>query len=373
MQKQNLKKDKNIKKQKIRAQKVKAKEIEKNRENQENRKKEIEKAKRKLEKRRQDYEKNQAKKRKEILKAKRKQEKRREEFERNQEKNRKQILKAQEKKRKQEIKKIQKYQKQRREKELKQNIGNKDIKKIQRRNKIIHRFLALCFFIVAMVLFLLSPVFNIKNVEVFGNNKVSSDTIVSLLQIDNNTNLFKLSYKEIGNRVKQNSYIKSVKVNRILPSGLKITVTEREPSFQLEFGSSFALIDDEGYILEIVKEPMQGIIKIRGYQTSEEMIIAGNRLCDADLERLDDTYKIISVAKNYDLSNLITTVIFEDNNEYSIYIETEKKTVHLGKNEALETKLLYTKEILSRTTGEEGEIFVNMNLNEKNPYFRLKT
>ena len=63
----------------------------------------------------------------------------------------------------------------------------------------------------------------------------------------------------------------------------------------------------------------------------------------------------------------------DDNDEYSLYIETEKKTVHLGKNVDFETKLLYTKEILSRTSGEEGEIFVNMNLNEKNPYFRLKT
>ena len=35
--------------------------------------------------------------------------------------------------------------------------------------------------------------------------------------------------------------------------------------------------------------------------------------------------------------------------------------------------MLYVKAIVEKEKGNDGEIFVNMNLNEKNPYFRLKT
>ncbi len=272
-----------------------------------------------------------------------------------------------------EIKNRQKQEEKRRQLEAKKAVSMQDIKKIRRIKLIIKNFVAAIFIIFLIALFLLSPVFNIKNIEVTENSKISTDTIISLLQVNDETNIFKLSYKNISEMIKKNAYIKSVKVNKILPSTLKITVSEREPSFQLEFGSSYVLVDDEGYILEILKNAQENMIKITGYETSEELIIPGNRLCQNDLKKLDVASKIINIAKNYELANIITKIIFEDNDEYSLYIESEGKTVHLGKNVDFEIKMLYTKEILSRTEGEEGDIFVNMDLNEKNPYFRLKT
>lgn len=323
-----------------------------------------------------DFDKNEKLKKQKIKSNRKKQEKIKKQKIKEIKKKQKEIEKQQKienKKRKKEIKKIEKYQQKRREQEIKNNVGTKKSKKSRRKMKAFKNFLILILIIFGIILFLISPVFNIRKIEVIGNSKVSSDTIKSLLQINNSTNIFSLSYTTIGQRIKQNSYIKSVKVNRVLPDTIKLTVTEREPSYQLEFGSSFVLIDDDGYILEILKEQKEGLVKIRGYATSEEMIIPGNRLCQSDLNRLEDVSEIIRIANNYQLANIITTVILDDNDEYSLYIETEKKTVHLGKNVDFETKLLYTKEILLRTSGEEGEIFVNMNLNEKNPYFRLKT
>lgn len=285
----------------------------------------------------------------------------------------KEIEKRQEQERIKEIKKRQEQEKKRKKIKTKRTLGPQEIKKIRKKRLIIKNILAFIFIVFLIVLFLLSPVFNIKNIEVTGNNKISSDTIKSLLQIDENTNIFRLSYKNISEMIKKNAYIKSVKVNKILPSTLRITVTEREPSFQLEFGSSYVLIDDEGYILEILKNARENMAKITGYETSEELIIPGNRLCQNDLKKLDVALKIINIAKNYELSDIITTIIFDENDEYSLYIESERKNVHLGKNVDFEIKMLYTKEILSRTKGEEGDIFVDMDLNEKNPYFRLKT
>ena len=38
----------------------------------------------------------------------------------------------------------------------------------------------------------------------------------------------------------------------------------------------------------------------------------------------------------------------------------------------IDTKMLYIKAILDKESGNEGEIFVNMDLNNKNPYFKQK-
>ena len=137
----------------------------------------------------------------------------------------------------------------------------------------------------------------------------------------------------------------------------------------LEFGSSYAYIDRQGYILEISTEAIEGKIKILGYVTSVENIVAGNRLCLEDLEKLNILSQIISAAKTAEISEIITSINIKDNNDFTMYIESAKKTVHIGDKSNLDTKLLYIKAILEREQGKEGEIFVNVDLNKKNPYF----
>ena len=80
----------------------------------------------------------------------------------------------------------------------------------------------------------------------------------------------------------------------------------------------------------------------------------------------------MSEAKNNGQDKLITTINIEDENNYSLYLESEQKTVYLGDNTMLDTKMPYVKVILEKEKEHAGEIFVNMDLNEKNPFFREK-
>lgn len=372
----------NLKKQKARQQQRRAKLKEQQKNEQKREEEELKKRNRMEQKRKEEIKKHlrneQKRKEAELKRQQKDEQERKNELKKQQkieQKQRKKRIKNQEKERNEKIKED--IIRRKKIEQLKQMRNNDEaykqkMKLIRRRKLIIRNILIGIFFIFIIVLFLLSPVFNIKEVTVTGNSKVSSDTIISLLHLGDDTNQFKLSYSTIGQRIKSNPYIKTVKVKRSLPSKLEITVTEREPAFQLEFGSSYVLIDDEGYILEILKTPRENTVKIRNYQTSEELIVPGNRLCESDLQKLDCASKIIGIAKNYEIADIVTTIIFDDDNQYSLYLESEQKTVHLGNDVDFEVKLLYTKEILQRTKGEEGEIFVDMNLNEKNPYFRPK-
>ena len=140
----------------------------------------------------------------------------------------------------------------------------------------------------------------------------------------------------------------------------------------LEHGSSYAYMNNQGYILEISATPKDGLPKISGYTTKEEDIIPGNRIQEEDLNKLNVVLRIMAEARKNEIDNLITTINVEDENNYYLYLDSEQKTVYLGDSTMLDTKMTYVKVILEKEKDHAGEIFVNMNLNEKNPFFREK-
>lgn len=275
-----------------------------------------------------------------------------------------------------ELYQIQKRQEELRKKRAKKNkkarLTEKQIKRKKRIKLILKIFILITVLLGIAIYLILSPIFNIKNITVEGNAQISSEQIISLSKIQKDMNLFKVSNKDTINYIKENPYIKKVEIKRILPGTIKINIEERVVSFMLVYGSSYAYIDTQGYILEISANIKEGIPKITGYTTSEEEINPGSRLNDDDLDKLNDVLKIMSEAKKNEINALITTINVEDKNNYSLYLESEQKTVYLGDSSMLDTKMPYVKIILDKEKDHAGEIFVNMDLNEKNPFFREK-
>ena len=275
-----------------------------------------------------------------------------------------------------ELQEIQKEQEKIRNERIKRNRRAKLSEKQIRRNKIIKRTLqtiVLTIVIIGLLVFLLlSPIFNIKNIIVEKNEKISTEQIISLSKIEKDINMFKVSVVDTINAINENPYVKKVEIKRKLPDTIKLIVTERKPTFVLEHGSSYAYIDNQGYILEISANNEGEMTKIKGYETKEENILPGNRLEENDLKKLNTAIKIISAAANNEIDKIITTINIENENDYSLYLESKGKTVYLGDCTSLDTRMLYVKVILEKEKDHEGEIFVNMDLNEKKPYFREK-
>ncbi len=57
--------------------------------------------------------------------------------------------------------------------------------------------------------------------------------------------------------------IKDVSINRILPSGIKISFLKRKPILQFEINGRWCIIDDEGIILERGYEVEKGLLRVR--------------------------------------------------------------------------------------------------------------
>lgn len=279
----------------------------------------------------------------------------------------KKLLKEQKEKQK-ELKRIEKLEAKRRKQEKIKNLSPKELRKRKARKIAIKYSFVFVLFIFAVILFLLSPVFYIKNIEVEGNSKISSEQIKALLQINSTTNIFEESNNKVNAKLKENKYIEKADVRRILPSTLKVNVVEREVEYLLEYANSYAYTDKNGNILEVSANPVEGKVKIIGYSTKS--LNEQEKLDESDIEKLNNVNSILQSAEQFEIRNKITSINIADQYDYQIYIESEKKIVHLGDTKNLDTKMIYIKAILEKEKGNDGEIFVNMDLNKKQPYFR---
>ena len=263
--------------------------------------------------------------------------------------------------------KLKQEEEKRREFSKKQRKRNRLVKRIKR---VVKAIILLGLIIGAIVFATCSPIFNITDIEVLNNSMVPSDTIISLSGIQKNENIFRFISTKVSNNIKQNAYIEEVHIKRVLPNKVQIEVTEREPKFSIPVLGEFAYMSTQGYILQIAQNELDLPI-IYGLQTAEENIIAGNRIAETDLTSLETILRIMNAMNDSGLSEKVTSIDISTKNDYSIYMQEEKKTIHLGDGSNLSNKMLYVLAILEEEKDIAGEIFANGDLNNGfRVYFR---
>ncbi len=263
--------------------------------------------------------------------------------------------------------KIKQEEKKKKEFTKQQRKRNRMVKRIK---NIVKCILLLGIIIGAIVFATCSPIFNITDIEVLNNSMVPSDTIISLSGINTNENIFRFIATKASNSIKQNAYIEDVKIKRVLPNKVQIEVTEREPKYSIPVLGEFAYMSTQGYILQITQNELNLPI-IYGLQTAEENITVGNRIVEADLVSLETILKIMNAMKDSGISEKVTSIDISDKNDYSIYMQEEQKTIHLGDGSNLSNKMLYVMAILDKEKDVAGEIFANGDLNSDfRVYFR---
>ena len=220
-----------------------------------------------------------------------------------------------------------------------------------------------------IILALFSPLFNIKEIKVEGNEKVSQNEIISLSKIELQENMFKINKQKVKEQVKENAYINTIKVIRNIPSTIILQVEERKEAYLIEYAESYIYIDKQGYILEVGAEKKELPI-LQGLSTDSNNYIEGKRLEKEDLEKLEIAYKITEIAQNNGIDDLVTRIDLENIKNVKIIFETKGKTAYIGDSSNLLDKIRIIKKIIEEEEGNNGEIFVNMDLNTENPIFR---
>ncbi len=217
---------------------------------------------------------------------------------------------------------------------------------------------------------MVSPIFNIKKIDVVGNSKVETEKIIGLSGVETGNNIFRISKLQVSNKIKKNGFVEDVKITRKLPDTIEISVIERVPGFQIKFGNGYVVINNQGYIIEIVEESREDIPFLEGMTTPEDKYIENNRLDEDDLYKLNTVLKIVTTAASNGIDSLITSIDMSDVNNVKLYFEDDEKTAYIGDCSNIETRILWVKQIMEKEEDNAGEIMVNMNLNTDDPYFR---
>lgn len=230
-----------------------------------------------------------------------------------------------------------------------------NFKKKKRRLKIVKWTSLLVLIIAAITLFLLSPVFNIKEIIVNNNNKISNEEIINLSGIQTNTNMFKFLKIKVKEQIKENPYIDDVSIHRHINGTIEINVIERVTTYNIPKEESFAYINNQGYILEINSEKMELPI-IEGLIT--ENIEPGNRLELTDLKKLNVIIQIMKSAKENNIADKISSINVESDENFLIKMDGEMKTIHFGNSTRINDKIIKIVPVLEDNTGVSGQIFV---------------
>ena len=259
---------------------------------------------------------------------------------------------------------------------IKKNINKESINKkntIKKRKKRLRTYIVkwtgiLIFLLILIMILLKSSLFNIKEINIINNNKVTSEEIIKLSTLEIGNNMFKYNRQAIKNSIKTNAYIEDVKMKRSLNGCITIDILERIPTYMLKFANAYVYVNNQGYMLEMTETPLE-LPTITGFETPVEEIKEGNRLIVADLEKLEDIIKIMNTATETDFAKLITNIDIADKNNYVITIASENKVVQFGGATNISVKILKIKEILEKEKEVEGEIYFQ---NSEKTIFREK-
>ena len=128
--------------------------------------------------------------------------------------------------------------------------------------KMLHRFLRVgvtifsavlivtgSFFIVQLLM--ASDLFKIDRVAVEGQQRLNSQQVVDLSDIQIGTNTFSLDLGLIGRKIEENSWVKQARVQRIFPRQVVIHILERRPVAIVNLGYLYYL-DEEGEIFKVL-------------------------------------------------------------------------------------------------------------------------
>jgi cell division protein FtsQ len=95
-----------------------------------------------------------------------------------------------------------------------------------------------------------SPALELRTVEVGGNRNVAASDVVLASGLSSRDHLLRMSAERVASRVEEAPWVAAATVERILPSKVRITVTERRAAAVVVAGPDGWLADGEGVVLE---------------------------------------------------------------------------------------------------------------------------
>ncbi|MFA7533727.1 MAG: FtsQ-type POTRA domain-containing protein [Tissierellaceae bacterium] len=229
-------------------------------------------------------------------------------------------------------------------------------------------YISLCIIALTIGIYAInSDFFVIRDISVYGNNKLTNEEIIFATPINIGENIFRVSLKNAQANLVKLPYVKEVKIKRKYPKDIIVNISERKETAQIKKDFSIIVIDYEGYILDIrdyedEKLPMFYGISIDGINITDNLNkIEGNK----------DNLEFIIESTDIGLLTKMDEIYMVDNNNINIVLNNGIN-VAFGPINNVEYKLKLLNEVIKDI--EKKELSCKMILMDKgdNPIIVLK-
>lgn len=209
------------------------------------------------------------------------------------------------------------------------------IKKVRRSGRRLFKglvFLAICGTILGFFVYV--PFFTLKEIKLIGAEKLTVEDILKVADIYIGEPIFELETDKVKSRLSQDLRIESVKVRRIVPNTLEVTVHERKPLATMVCDYGYLDVDKNGKIID-------------SYKNLREMqipMITGSRVQDKYIgDDVEDELvkKILDFLQKLDAESLnkLSEVAIISSDYIVAYTATERAVqIRIGKLERMDEK-----------------------------------
>ncbi|MGI8787787.1 MAG: cell division protein FtsQ/DivIB [Pyrinomonadaceae bacterium] len=175
-----------------------------------------------------------------------------------------------------------------------------------------------------------SDFFDVKTIDVRGTSRTSKDDVEKIVRSQTEkSGVWNADLNEIKTNVEKLTFVKSAVVSRVLPDGLRVSVSERVPRVVAHLNAGDFWIDDEASILCAVgKTEERPPFVLRGWDESKT-----ERAAKDNQERVKIYLKMLNEWQDYELAKRVTAVNLADLQDPQAIVQDsgEAVTISLGK------------------------------------------
>ena len=180
-------------------------------------------------------------------------------------------------------------------------------------------------FILLVILFIYicisSSIFELKQIDVDGNSKITKSDIIKIGDIETGKNIFKYNLNDVEKKLLVNPYIKYVKVSRKFPDKLVITIKENSEYAIIKEGASYIYIGENGLVLseqKVIKN--KNIPLVSGIEIKNKKL---NTKIKINSDKSNDIILAIDTLKKNNMSRKVESIKINQN---KMYMKTDDNT-----------------------------------------------
>ena len=200
-----------------------------------------------------------------------------------------------------------------------------------------------CLVIMAiMITLFMMPFFSIKTINVSGNESLTADQVKNYLNFKEGDNIFLFSKSKSRDNILNNHFVKSVDINRVLPSSVNVTVNEYKLRGYVPYSGSYLFIDGDGRVLDVQKKITKSLPVVEGLKFNNVTV---GEILQVDNPSTFET--MVHLSKLFEKYNLLSNVIRVDMTDVTdIHLYTGSVDIKFGSFDDANRKLLMLIEVL---------------------------